>query len=163
MNEHILKGNEALERRDLQTARAEFSLALSAPDATAQRIAKNRLRELGDEPAPLRIAGWEELIIPVTKSRCCGARAVFVRSRDGGFVAKNCTRCKKSGYARDLDFPLLDHCGKQWPVVVIDKNYHYRCDLCGTTWLVADNVPIWSDLFQYDPLPAPGDPGWDGV
>jgi hypothetical protein len=97
MNEHIRKGNEALAKRDLETARAEFSLALGAADSLTQRIAKNRLDEMENEPAPLRIAGWTELIVPATKSRCCGARAIFVKSREGGFVAKNCSRCKKSG------------------------------------------------------------------
>jgi hypothetical protein len=107
MNEHIRKGNEALAESDLQTAKAEFTLALSAPDATTQRIAKNRLRELEDAPAPLRIAGWEELIIPATKSRCCGARAIFVRSREGGFIAKNCTCCKKSGLRSRTRLPAF--------------------------------------------------------
>jgi len=60
MNEHIQKGNDALARRDLKTARAEFSLALSASDSLTQRIAKNRLRDLEDEPVPLRMTGWEE-------------------------------------------------------------------------------------------------------
>lgn len=87
----------------------------------------------------------------------------FVKSRDGGFIAKNCTRCKKSGYARKADFPMVQCGGKQWPVVLIDENYHYQCGEYGKTVMVVDIVPNWSDLFPYDPLPAPGDSGWDTV
>lgn len=163
MNEHIRKGNEALDRHEIELARVEFSLALAASDPLTQRIARNRLQELRSAPARFRIGTREERIVPARNSRCCGARAIFVRSRDGGFIAKNCTHCKKSGYARIMDFPMEKCCGKQWPISIIDKNYHYRCGLCGTTSLVADNVPVWSDLFPYDPLPAPGDPGWESV
>ena len=163
MNEHIRKGNEALAKRDFEAARAEFSLALSASDSLTRRIATNRLRDLQNEPVPLQVAGWEEQIMPATRSRCCGARAIFVRSREGGFVAKNCTGCKKSAYARASDFPLAECCSNQWPVIIIDKNYHYRCGVCGATILIANHVPVWSDLFPYDPLPEPGDPGWDAV
>jgi len=76
-------------------------------------------------------------------------------------VAKNCTLCKKSGYAYESDFPVVNCCGKQWRVVIIEKNYHYRCGDCGRTIMLADNFPIWSDLFPYDPLVAPGGPGWE--
>ena len=68
MNEHIRKGNEALAKHEFETARAEFTFALSAPDSVTQRIAKNRLHDLadkitaGDEPEFLRIQGWEERI-----------------------------------------------------------------------------------------------------
>jgi hypothetical protein len=167
MNEHIRKGNEAIVKGDLQTAKAEFHLALADPNSLTQRIAKNRLREL---VSTTLLAGTEqtgypynELIAPATSSRCCNAKAIFVKSRDGGFIAKNCTRCKKSGYARTVDFPMAQCCGTQWPVVLIGKNYHYQCGECGKTIMVADNVPKWSDLFPYDPLPAPGDPGWDSI
>jgi hypothetical protein len=163
MNEHIRRGNQALGKGEMGAARAEFILALSAPDELTQRIARNRLREIaaaiGSEP--LRIGDWTELVPPVTKSRCCDGRAMFVRSRDGGFVAKNCTLCKKSGYAYESDFPVVNCCGKQWRVAIIEKNYHYRCGDCGRTIMLADCLPIWSDLFPYDPLVAPGDPGWD--
>ena len=46
MNEHIQKGNEALAREDLQTAKAEFTLAKCDSDQTIQRIAENRLRDI---------------------------------------------------------------------------------------------------------------------
>lgn len=88
MNEHIRKANDALEQGDRVTARAEFSLALGASDSLIQRIAKNRLRELAlVTTEPLQIDGFLEPIIPRTRSRCCGARALFVLSREGGFVA----------------------------------------------------------------------------
>lgn len=171
MNEHIRKGNAAVENGNLGAAKTEYHLALADPDPLTQRIAKNRLKELFPEirhaSAPVMdlrlIASYGERVAPATTSRCCDARAVFVKSRDGGFIAKNCTRCKKSGYAREADFPVVECGGKQWQVLLIDKNYHYRCGECGITVMVADNVPNWSDLFPYDPLLAPGDPGWDAT
>jgi hypothetical protein len=163
MNEHIRKGNEALEQGDVETARVEFYLALGAPDSLTRRIAQNRLDELGSEPAPLRIAEWQEVIVPATNSRCCGARAIFVKSRNGGFVAKNCTQCKKSGYAYPSDFPPIRCCGKEWKVRILFNNYGYLCVACKKWMLVADHLPDWADLFPYDPLPAPGDDGWRGI
>jgi hypothetical protein len=159
MNEHIRRGNEALARSDLKTAKVEYSLALDAPNATIQRIAKNRLSDL-ERDLPLQIGAWKECIIPAAKSQCCGARAIFVLSRPGNFISKNCTRCGVPDHARERDFRPINHCGKEWPVVIIDQNYHYYCDSCGTTWLVATNVPRYSDLFPYCGLAAPGDPSW---
>jgi hypothetical protein len=101
--------------------------------------------------------------VAATPSRCCNAEALLVLSRSGGFISKNCTNCGKSGYAREPDFPMVDCCGQKWPVVLIEKNYHYKCGVCQKTVMVADFVPEWSDLFPYCPLPAPGDPGWGAV
>ena len=46
MNEHIKKGEDALESGDLQTAIAEFRLAKSDPSIVTRRIAENRLIEI---------------------------------------------------------------------------------------------------------------------
>ena len=72
MNEHIRRGNESLEKHDLEAARAEFILALGAPDSLTQRIAKNRLYEIAAaiSSEPQCIGDWAELIPPVTRSRC---------------------------------------------------------------------------------------------
>jgi len=48
MNEHVKKGNEAVERQDLQTAEKEFKLAKNDPSLLTRRIAENRLREIKD-------------------------------------------------------------------------------------------------------------------
>jgi len=48
MNEHIKKGNEALEHQDLQTAEKEFKLVKNDPSPLTRRIAENRLREIKD-------------------------------------------------------------------------------------------------------------------
>jgi hypothetical protein len=162
VNEHIYRGNKALEKKDYVVAAAEFTLALAVPDTLVQTIAKNRLSEIAEvlESAPKRIGSWTEAFPPVTRSRCCNARALFVRSREGGYVSKNCTACMKSDYAHKSDFPFFAHCDREFGVTLIDKNYHYRCPACGITIAVPDNVPMWSELFPYDPLVAPGDPGW---
>jgi hypothetical protein len=168
MNEHIRRGNEARAANDLETAETEFTLALADPDSTTRRIA-NRLEDLAPKlrcakarPTDLRrIFSHEEQITPMTFCRRCSGSAVFVLSRDGGFITKNCTKCKKSNYAYETDFPIAECCGKQWKIGLIEKNYHYRCDECGRTLKIADYVPRWSDLFPVDPIIAPGDPGWD--
>ena len=106
---------------------------------------------------------WTQRFRAATLSRCCNAEALLVLSRPGGLVSKNCTNCKKSGCSHPEDFPPADCCGKKWPVVLIDKNYHYRCDVCGNVIKVGDFAPKWEDQFPYSPLVAPGDPGWGKV
>ena len=49
MNEHIKKGNAAVQSGDLEKAKSEFYLALEDPSGLTQRIAKNRLLELFPE------------------------------------------------------------------------------------------------------------------
>jgi hypothetical protein len=168
MNEHIKKGNEALAKDNLETAYAEFTMALTDPDSLTQRIAKNRLRELAPKIHQARarvmelrkISNLEEQLSPATLCHWCNSSAIFVRSRVGGFITKNCIRCQKSDYAHKEDFPLVECCGRQWTVILIDKNYHYQCGICGRTIMVADIVQRWWELFPYDPLIAPGDSGW---
>lgn len=106
---------------------------------------------------------WSKRFPAATVSRCCNAEALLVLSRPGGFISKNCIHCKKSGYAHPSDLPTADCCGHAWPVVLIEKNYHYRCEVCQTTIAVGDFAPKWWELFPYSPLPAPGDPGWGDV
>jgi hypothetical protein len=108
------------------------------------------------EDSPVRL-------VAVIRSRCCGAEALLVKSRDGGFISKNCTSCQKSGYARIADIEPLECCGGVWPVVTINKNYYWKCGICQSSVMVADYVPKWSDLFPYSPLIAPGDAGWGDV
>ena len=38
-------------------------------------------------------------------SRCCGAPAIIVRSREGGMVSQGCTKCNAPDYVRPSDFP----------------------------------------------------------
>ncbi len=153
MNPHIRKGNEALQQKDYKTARSEFMQALASGDEMAKRIARNRISDLPEEPFCLS---------PVTLSACCLAEAVFVLSRTGGFVTKNCTKCKRTGYAREEDFPSLECCGEGVTVRLIDKDYYYKCQNCLSKVRVADIVPKWSELFEYNGLVAPGDSNWTG-
>ena len=47
-------------------------------------------------------------------SDCCNSRMLLVRSREGGFVSRNCLRCGKPDYVGQHHLPDLD------------------CDFCGT-------------------------------
>jgi len=93
-------------------------------------------------------------------SECCGARARIVRSRDGGMVSQNCTRCGKPNYVRPADFPPVQ-CAACGTLLVIKKqdgtNYYFVCAKCNTQAKIADLVPDWSDLFVRHGLAAFGD------
>lgn len=98
-----------------------------------------------------------------TTSRCCQARELLVRSRDGGFVSRNCLKCGVPGYVKKENIPTIDCecCGVQLKVEELDgRNYFYKCFKCGRTWKLADCLPKWSELFEHFGLPAPGDPTW---
>lgn len=161
MNEHVRKGNAALEIRDFRTALVEYQLALSDLDQYTQRIARNRISELACDPIrTLCLLELKEAIIPATTSGCCRAKSIFVLSREGGFVALACTRCYKSFHAYPFNFPSLEHCGRKISVSLEEKNYCYRCETCKKGFRVADHVPSWRGLLPYHGLGAPGDAEW---
>jgi hypothetical protein len=94
-------------------------------------------------------------------SACCESRALLVRSRAHGFVARNCLRCgKSSDYVSPHDLPNLEceFCATSLKTEIRDdKNYFYCCAKCGRSWRLADWLPDWSELFEYCGLYAPGD------
>src|ERR1700722_15201037 len=99
-------------------------------------------------------------------SPCCEYKALLVRSRDGGFVSRNCLKCGKPWYVKLNHLPTLD-CeicvisrkviASLKPEQLDGENYFYRCWKCGAKWKVADYLPAWSELFEYSGLAAPGD------
>jgi hypothetical protein len=83
-----------------------------------------------------------------------------VRSRDGGFVTRNCLRCEASDYVGLDQLPELtcEWCGKRLQKEVHNnKNYWYKYSNCGRQWELASVLPHWSDLFSYRGIAAPGD------
>jgi hypothetical protein len=122
-----------------------------------------------DQPLPRRVDGrW--LILSLTSSICCGAKELLVRSRNGGFVTRDCLDCgAKANYVRLTDIPDLDcsDClkfnrpGTVEPILK-ERNYWYRCSGCRREWGLAAIVPDWSEAFGYSGLAAPGDPAFLG-
>ena len=97
----------------------------------------------------------EKLVLHGTKcSRCNGPRMI-VKSRDGGFVSQDCTKCGKSGYLPFNDLPVL-HCSlcksRLKTYISVYKNYCYKCEECKTDFELAAIVPLWSEHFDYDGL-----------
>ena len=62
-------------------------------------------------------------------SDCCNSRMLLVRSREGGFVSRNCLRCGKPDYVGQHHLPDLDcdFCGTRLGVRTIESNYFYLC------------------------------------
>ena len=96
----------------------------------------------------------KKLLLYGTDSRCCRARSIIVKSRDGGFVTQNCEECGKPRKVTIRELPHLycGECNELLSKTVIGKNYHYRCDDCGRIWEVPEIVFDWNDLFDYHGL-----------
>src|SRR5882762_7013396 len=93
-------------------------------------------------------------------SKCCKAKTLLVRSRDGGFISQNCLRCGTPAYVAQEKLPDIDcdFCNTRLTVKKLDgSNYHYKCEGCSRAWKLADNLPNWSELFSYSGLAAYGD------
>jgi hypothetical protein len=94
-------------------------------------------------------------------SSCCGYKELLVRSRAGGFVSRNCLKCgKASDYVKPQHLPHLDCeiCAVSLKVEKLDgENYFYKCFTCKRTWKLADQLPHWSELFEYSGLATPGE------
>jgi hypothetical protein len=56
MNEHVQKGDEALAREDLKTAKAEFKLAMSDPSIVTRRNAEDRLNKIKER----KLSEWDK-------------------------------------------------------------------------------------------------------
>jgi hypothetical protein len=121
-----------------------------------------------DQPLPREIV-TKRLILALTRSRCCGDRELLVKSRDGGFVVRDCLNCgTRSDYVHLEEIPDLDCAGclksfarpKTIEPRLKDPDYWYHCTGCGREWKIGDIVPHWSEAFEYAGLAAPGDPGF---
>jgi len=122
---------------------------------------------LYNQPLPRRLERkW--LVLSLTASTCCGAKELLVRSRDGGFVTRDCLNCgSRANYVNPAQIPDLDCVGclvfertATIEPVIKEKNYWYRCGGCGREWELAGILPDWSEAFEYAGLAAPGDPGF---
>ena len=61
-------------------------------------------------------------------SKCCNAKSVLVRSRDGGFISPGCLKCGKPGYAGQYRLPDIwwECCNSNLAVLKPDgTNYFY--------------------------------------
>lgn len=98
------------------------------------------------------------LLYSRSNSKCCGSRSVVVRSREGGFVTQNCEQCGKPRAIRSEEFPKLKcaACQVEVGIVLVEKNYAYKCSLCGITKMVHTMVPSWEDRFSYHGYAIPG-------
>ena len=87
-------------------------------------------------------------------SDCCNSRMLLVRSREGGFVSRNCLRCGKPDYVGQHHLPDLDcdFWGTRLGVRTIESNYFYLCGQCGRRWELPTVRPHWSELFEYSGL-----------
>ena len=122
-----------------------------------------------NQPLPRRnqIHG-KRFIVLLTRSKCCDHPELLVRSRDGGFVTRDCLNCgRKANYVHrnqipDLDCELCRRTGRLRTVepILKNRNYWYRCEGCRREWEIAEIVPIWSDAFEYSGIAAPGDPAF---
>jgi len=63
-------------------------------------------------------------------STCCHAKALLVRSREGGFVSRNCLKCKKASVrVRLTELPDIDcdFCGiRLGQLINGEGNYAYK-------------------------------------
>lgn len=97
------------------------------------------------------------------QSACCGARQQIVRSRENGFVSKECVVCeslpKHERYVSLAELPMLQCLGCKVTLLKCQrstppKNYYYACPKCKVSWLVAELVPHWSECFEFNGLAA---------
>ena len=101
-------------------------------------------------------------LISTQLSPCCASEAKIVRSREGGFISRNCLKCGASHYVNEIQIPKLP-CGSCNIHMEINKldgtNYFFECPRCKQYQKIADMVPLWSEEFQYSGLAAYGELG----
>lgn len=101
-------------------------------------------------------------LISTEPSPCCDGDAQIVRSRDGGFISRDCLICGRSHYINEDQLPKLscNACHLPMQINKLDgTNYFYTCPQCRKYHKIADIVPQWSEEFRYSGLAAHGDPG----
>lgn len=83
------------------------------------------------------------------KSKCCKVPTILVRSREGGFVTQNCSKCQKPYPIRLQELPTL-YCGecKGKLEAYQEQNYFYRCINCGFSWELSSIIPYWNEEFD---------------
>lgn len=88
-----------------------------------------------------------------SRSPCHNAASVIVKSREGGLVTQNCTVCGKRRSLKYSELPTLK-CSKCNVLLTQgvngNKNYAYTCKVCDSSWVLADLVFPWQELFDKD-------------
>ena len=90
-------------------------------------------------------------------SFCCRAPQLLVRSRQGGFVTCNCSKCGRPNYVGREQLPAIrcEKCGtamesgKQW------SNYCYKCGRCGHSFELWTRLPWWHEHFARHGIATP--------
>jgi hypothetical protein len=90
-------------------------------------------------------------------SSCCNARQLIVRSREGGFVTKNCCVCEEPRYVSLQELPLLqcEACGAPIKTGVRFGNYYCKCTLCGDDFELYTRLPWWHEHFDHHGIATP--------
>lgn len=102
----------------------------------------------------------KRFLYAAVESRCCRAKTLLVRSRQGGFVSRNCLKCGKPDYVNEQQLPSLhcDYCSRAMVVRKVDgQNYFYVCDNCNRNWQLSEVLPHWDELFEYSGLAVDSD------
>lgn len=100
-------------------------------------------------------------LISTEPSPCCGGEAQIVRSREGGFISRDCLTCGRSHYVNEHQLPKLpcEACHIPMQIKKLDlTNYFYEYPHCKNSRKIADIVLPWSEEFRYSGLAAHGDP-----
>lgn len=99
-------------------------------------------------------------LISTELSKCCRSEAQIVKSREGGFLSRNCLCCGEPAYVNASQIPRIqcDMCKAPMQVEKLDgSNYFYRCRQCSRSHKISELVPRWNEVFQYSGLAAHGD------
>lgn len=100
----------------------------------------------------------DKLLYGKYPSGCCNSRTIIVRSRPGGFVTQNCEKCGDPKSISDFEFPAAKctKCKSDMRVVLVRKNYAYKCSQCGREEMIHELVPSWEERFEYHGYGIPG-------
>ena len=82
-------------------------------------------------------------------SQCHDAPTVLVKSKNGGYVTQNCTKCGDADHIEVAAMPeyfFCPLCDKPVERVKRTKSM-YDCKRCQIKWELHTIVPEWSDLF----------------
>lgn len=109
----------------------------------------------------------DRLILATEKSDCCRSDSLLVRSRDGGYVSRNCLKCGRPAHVAKKHIPYLNCNGclkdrgeNSVEFILKADNYWGKCEVCLREWELAEIIPPWHELFESNGLVAPGDLGF---
>ena len=107
-----------------------------------------------------RVERNELTLMGKNSSACCDKPTIIVRSRGGGFVTQNCSRCGVPRSIRLDELPTLSCSSCQIELHLFKRqNYFYECPVCKREWQLAHLVPHWRELFDECGFYLDGDSG----